>query len=338
MKILHILPELQIGGVERHVIDLANELNARGHKTMVVSAGGRMETQLDSGVQTLHLPVDKKNPFTGYYCACRIASVIREQRFDIIHAHSRVPAWIAMWASRMSGVPYVITAHSIFNTRIHWIYKPYRDAFCTICVSSTVREQMKDLFYDNTKVIVNGVKMPSQKWNKNNHKNNRFLFIGRITTLKGLQDVLAALPVDLQWTLDIVGDGPQKEMCQEICVRRGIQDRVVFHGYRDDVEQFMLNASCLLFPSHYEGYSLVAAQGALIGLPIMASDIPAVAELKGGHDHLIESGNIQAWEKALRAFLLSKTPLCFFPVTRILTLDSMVSQTYETYEDVLHML
>ena len=67
MKILYILPELQIGGVERHVIDLANELTARGHETMVVSAGGRMEEQLYKGVRILHLPVHKKNPFTGYY-------------------------------------------------------------------------------------------------------------------------------------------------------------------------------------------------------------------------------------------------------------------------------
>ena len=42
MKILHILPELQIGGVERHVIDLSNELASRGHQVLVVSAGGQM--------------------------------------------------------------------------------------------------------------------------------------------------------------------------------------------------------------------------------------------------------------------------------------------------------
>ena len=133
MKILHILPELQIGGVERHVIDLANELTARGHQTMIVSAGGRMEEQLYKGVQILHLPVHKKNPFTGYYCARKIARVVREQKFEIIHAHSRVPAWIAMWASRMSGVPYVVTAHVDFATKTRWIYKPYRNSDTTIC-------------------------------------------------------------------------------------------------------------------------------------------------------------------------------------------------------------
>ncbi len=335
MKILHILPELQIGGVERHVIDLANELNARGHETMVVSAGGRMEEQLDKGVRILHLPVHKKNPFTGYYCALKIAHLVREQKFDVIHAHSRVPAWIAMWASRMSGVPYVVTAHSVFNTRTHWIYKPYRDAARVICVSETVRQQMKGCFYDNTVVVFNGVNNTGAKWNPSNRQKNRFLFVGRITTLKGLQDILEALPVGLQWTLDVVGDGPQRVMCQEICVKRGIQEQVKFYGFRSDVEQFMFNASCLLFPSHYEGLGLVAAQAALIGLPILASDIPAVAELKGGHDQLIEPGNIMAWEKALRAFILSENDPCFFSVERIPTLNDMVVKTCSVYENTL---
>ena len=60
MKIVHILPELQIGGVERHVIDLSNELVKKGHEVMVISAGGQMERQLDPKVLVRHLPVHKK--------------------------------------------------------------------------------------------------------------------------------------------------------------------------------------------------------------------------------------------------------------------------------------
>ena len=48
MQIIEILPELDIGGVERHVIDLSNELAARGHDVIVISAGGAL-TGTDSG-------------------------------------------------------------------------------------------------------------------------------------------------------------------------------------------------------------------------------------------------------------------------------------------------
>ena len=56
MKIIEILPELDIGGVERHVIDLANELTARGHEVIVISAGGKMQSQLSERVRHIDMP------------------------------------------------------------------------------------------------------------------------------------------------------------------------------------------------------------------------------------------------------------------------------------------
>ena len=331
MKILHILPELQIGGVERHVIDLANELTARGHETMVVSAGGRMEAQLDKGVRILHLPVHKKNPFMGYYCASKIVRVVREQKFEIIHAHSRVPAWIAMWASRMSGVPYVVTAHVDFGTKTRWIYKPYRDSATTICVSEAVRQAMKDCFYTNTRVIVNGLKMPHERWNAELGNAGKLLFVGRLSSVKGLQDVLKTLPTDLPWTLDVVGDGPQVEQWKSLCKERGIAERVIFHGYCENVEHYMANSSCLLFPSYNEGMPLTLAQAVLVGMPILASAIEPVIELKGDTYDLIPPGDLDAWTCALEGYLSHKMECPFFSPDRVPTLGRMVDQVCDVY-------
>ena len=331
MKILHVLPELQIGGVERHVIDLANELTARGHETMVVSAGGRMEEQLDKGVRILHLPVHKKNPFTGYYCARKIAHVVREQKFEIIHAHSRVPAWIAMWASNMSGVPYVVTAHVDFGTKTRWIYKPYRNSAATICVSEAVRQAMKDCFYTNTRVIVNGLKMPHERWNAELGNAGKLLFVGRLSSVKGLQDVLKTLPTDLPWTLDVVGDGPQLEQWKSLCKERGIAERVIFHGYCENVEHYMANSSCLLFPSYNEGMPLTLAQAVLVGMPILASAIEPVIELKGDTYGLIPPGDLDAWTYALEGYLSHKMECPFFSPDRVPTLGRMVDQVCDVY-------
>ena len=331
MKILHILPELQIGGVERHVIDLANELTARGHQTMIVSAGGRMEAQLDKGVRILHLPVHKKNPFMGYYCARQIVRVVREQKFEIIHAHSRVPAWIAMWASHMTGVPYVVTAHVDFGTKTRWIYKPYRDSDTTICVSEAVRQAMKDCFYTNTRVIVNGLKMPHELWNAELRNTGKLLFVGRLSSVKGLQDVLKTLPTDLPWTLDVVGDGPQLEQWKSLCKERGIAERVIFHGYCENVEHYMANSSCLLFPSYNEGMPLTLAQAVLVGMPILASAIEPVIELKGDTYGLIPPGDLDAWTYALEGYLSHKMECPFFSPDRVPTLKRMVDQVCDVY-------
>ncbi len=335
MKILHVLPELQIGGVERHVVDLANELRARGHAVGVVSRGGRMESQLADGVRRLRMPVHRKNPLTAYVCACRIAKLVAAEGWDLLHAHSRVPAWIAMWASRMSGAPCVVTAHCEFGHKMPWIYVPYRRAARVICVGESVREAMKSCFYANTTVIVNGVKAPGERWNPEMSGRGRLLFVGRLSDAKGLQDVLKALPADCPWTLDVVGEGPARGDWEAICRERGIAGRVTFHGYSDQVGRFMANASCLLFPSYKEGMPLTLAQAAIVGVPVLASDIASVAELKGDSKGLVPVGDVDAWKRAFETHLRRGRPFPVFPGGRVPTLARMVDQTLDVYRGCL---
>ena len=124
MTIIEILPELDIGGVERHVIDLSNELAARGHDVTVISAGGKMQSQLSAAVRHIDMPVHKKKPFTIWACSRKIAALARRKGAQLILAHSRVPAWIARWAAKGAGVPYVVTAHVVFGNKSPWIYAP----------------------------------------------------------------------------------------------------------------------------------------------------------------------------------------------------------------------
>ena len=335
MKIMHILPELQIGGVERHVIDVANAQAERGHGVTVISNGGQMESQLSPSVKRVHLPVHKKNPFTALYSARKAAALAAREGTEIVHAHSRVPAFIAMLASRRAGIPYVVTAHSVFGTQTRWIYAPYRAADAVICVSKAVQDGMKNCFYDNTRVILNGFAQPERHWNPSNRSANRLLFVGRLSNVKGLQDVLKALPVEMSWTLDVVGDGPQRAEWERIAQERGISDRVTFHGYSDDVERFMAEASCLLFPSYTEGMPLTLAQAILVGLPALASDIRPVAEMKGDKIGLLPPGDIAAWKNALTDFLNGDLTPPEFPLSAVPTMESMVDGILKTYSDCI---
>ena len=118
MKIAQILPEFHEGGVERHVLWLSNALAGLGHEVTVISAGGKLEDKLDRRVAFWRLPVQRKNPITGLYSALKIAGRAKRQQWDILHAHSRVPAWIAWWASAMSSKPWIFTAHDRYRKKI----------------------------------------------------------------------------------------------------------------------------------------------------------------------------------------------------------------------------
>ncbi len=99
MNILQILPELNVGGVETGTVDLARELVRLGHKAVVVSSGGALVTELESaGAVHYTLPVDEKSLLTVMRSIRTLAGIITKERIDIVHARSRVPAWVAFFA------------------------------------------------------------------------------------------------------------------------------------------------------------------------------------------------------------------------------------------------
>ena len=338
MQIIEILPELDIGGVERHVIDLSNELVSRGHSVTVISAGGKMMGQLSESVRHIDMPVHKKNPFTIWGCSRKIAAFVRKNKIQILHAHSRVPAWIARWAAKRADIPYIVTAHVDFGNKSPWIYSPYRDAARVICVSEAVREGMRECFYDNTQVVLNGLDEPKVRWQVQNQcEPVKFVFVGRLSLVKGLQDVLMAMPegVEYDWTLDVLGDGPARKELESIVKARHFENKVLFHGYSDKTDEFMAESSCLLFPSHREGFGLVLARAAQIGLPILATDISTTAELAGSHEGLIPPGNIDIWSTALKNFIKTRKSDVKIPLESIPTMNSMVTAVEDIYDKAL---
>ncbi len=336
MNIVEILPELDIGGVERHVIDLSNELASRGHNVTVISAGGKMQSQLSQAVRHIDMPVHKKNPFTIWACSRKIATLARREKVQLIHAHSRVPAWIARWAAKGAGVPYIVTAHVVFGNKSPWIYAPYRDAARVICVSNAVREGMKECFYANTQVVLNGLDEPKVRWSDKNLEGLvKFLFVGRLSPVKGLHDALRAMPENMEWTLDVLGDGPMRAELEDISKERGFTGRVKFHGYSDKADDFMARSSCLLFPSYTEGMPLTLARAVQIGIPVIASDIPPVSEMAGSSVNLLPPGDVQAWRDAVTDFITTRRAKLNIPLSSVPTLSKMVDEDERIYREVV---
>lgn len=302
MKVIQIVPGFVEGGVERHVLWLSSELVALGHEVLLVTAGGDLEAQLPSAVEVRHLPVSRKNPLTGALCAWRLARWARTEGWQLFHAHSRVPAWIAWWASALSGRPWLMTAHALYS--LNYGIAPFRHADGLLCVSEAVRNHLAGRLPPRAVVIANGLPPATVAWQGEGFPENaRFLFVGRLTRLKGLDVVLEALSglVDRPWHLDVVGDGPQREELEGMARDLGLADRVTFAGFRDDVAVWMARSGCLLFPSHSEGMGLVALEALQMGLPLLASDLEPLRPLATGG--LVAPGDVAAWREALSAVL-----------------------------------
>ena len=336
LRVVHILPELEEGGVERHVLMLSRQQRRQGLEVQVVSAGGKLVPQLAEGVLHIRLPVHSKNPLLGFYCAVRLASLVRKNAIDVLHAHSRVPAWIAMLTGKISGKPYIVTAHAYFSTQAKWIYVPYRRANKVICVSRSVQNGMKSCFAENTVVIRNGMPAADFTWKGSGSPEVAFLFVGRLTRLKGLQDILTILPeVTGNWKLDILGDGPLRGELEEIVTSRGLHGKVIFHGFQEDPDAWMTRSDCLLFPSYIEGMPLTLARAIQIGMPVIASDIEPVQEMSIDGNGLVKPGDLGSWKKALETFLVTKKSPAHFDRDAIPTISQMTREVQSLYESVI---
>lgn len=141
LTVLQVLPALESGGVERSTIEIADALVRAGHRALVASAGGRLLPALRAtGAVHVDLPLGRKSLATlGQVRPLR--RLCAEHGVDIVHARSRLPAWVAWRALR--GIPGAGRPRLV--TTVHGLNSPSRySAIMTrgervICVSDTVR-------------------------------------------------------------------------------------------------------------------------------------------------------------------------------------------------------
>ena len=331
MRILQILPGFEEGGVERHVLWLSNELARRGHEITVLSSGGKLEASLKN-VEHWVLPVQRKNLFTGIYCAIRIALRAKKENWQIFHSHSRVPSWITWWGSCMTGIPWIVSCHAKYSHNIG--LKPYNKANVAICVSKSVKEHLSSFLPMRNYVIYNGLLPAPFLWEgqDNDASPARLLFIGRLTEIKGIHDIVEILPkLKGCWRLDILGEGPLMDHLKDRVARLDQEERVKFHGFRDDTDEWLKKCSCLLFPSHQEGMPLTLARAIQLRVPVIASNIPPVRELAFSENGLLEPGSKEEWKEALNKFVSNRVSLTSFDISAIPSVHEMSEKVEDIY-------
>ncbi len=158
LTVIQLLPALESGGVERSTIEIAEALVRAGHRALVVSAGGRLlPALLQTGAEHITLDIGRKSLLSLRHLPALDALFARE-RVDIVHARSRLPAWLGWRALR--GMP--ATRRPRFVTTVHGLNSPGRySAVMTygervICVSETVRSYVREHYphTDAGKLIV----------------------------------------------------------------------------------------------------------------------------------------------------------------------------------------
>lgn len=143
LTVVQLLPALEAGGVERSTLEIAEALVRAGHRAIVVSNGGRLLPRLEAlGAEHVTLDIGRKSPLVLRHVAA-LRQLFRAVDADIVHARSRLPAWLAWFALRgMRGrrPRFVTTAHGL-NSPSRYSAIMVRGER-VVCVSQTVRDYL----------------------------------------------------------------------------------------------------------------------------------------------------------------------------------------------------
>ncbi len=161
MRILLVSTRMGVGGAETHILTLARELKLRGHHVHILSAGGMLVQRLiSSQIDHTVLPLDRKDIISVTRSAREIWNIATLGRYDIVHAHGRIPAFICgMLSKRGAFPPFAVTAHGFYDPA------PPKGRLTlwgrrTIAVSEDVKNFIVEKYKlapDSVEVITNGV-------------------------------------------------------------------------------------------------------------------------------------------------------------------------------------
>jgi len=323
LKILQILPELNVGGVERGTVDLAGELVKLGHKAVVVSNGGALAADIEkAGGIHYQLPVHRKFIFNIFYLVSKLVEIIKKEEIELVHARSRMPAWVAFFAC--------LRAKTVFVTTCHGYYKKHPFSFVmgwgkrVIAPSNVVARHMIEDFgvpYERIRFIPRSVDLNKFKYlgpDKRTGKNFNVGIIGRLTPIKGhlyfIRAMAQAVRVNPNIKIWIVGDAPAskdayKEQLRVLVNLLGLQNCVEFLGVQKDIPSILAYLNLLaLATTTQEAFGRVIVEAQACGVPVVATAVGGVIDIieDGRTGLLVPPADPQAMAEAVIRIMTDK--------------------------------
>ena len=158
--VLLVTMELNIGGVETHIVELAKELAKEGLRVFVASNGGVYVKELAAaGVEHIWAPLHNKRPDNVLKSYRILKRAITEHKVDVVHAHARIPGFICGRLHKKMRFPFVTTAHWVFRTS-HGLKYITDWGQKTLAVSEDIKQYLIDnyqLLPQNISLTINGI-------------------------------------------------------------------------------------------------------------------------------------------------------------------------------------
>lgn len=321
-----------VNGAARFAERLAAGLVARGHIVHVMAPSdshrsGVFTEVIEGEPMTMHrlpayrfLPHDWLTfvlPWRSKHYARRVLDKVKP---DVVHIQSHIIIGRGLAReARKRGIPVIATNHVMAENILDFTTLPdsldrilvklaWADAQRTFALTRAVTTPTRRAadFLEST-IDIRGVIPVSCGIDRANYTAdleprdaNRILFVGRLTSEKGIDVVLRALAQldpELNTAFDVVGGGDQRRNLEQLAEQLGVADRVTFHGHasEEDLRALYTRASVFAIASIAELQSIATMEAMASGLPIVAANAVALPHLvhDGENGYLFEPGNAE---------------------------------------------
>jgi glycosyltransferase involved in cell wall biosynthesis len=323
------------GGGGRFSADLCRHLARFGHEVRVQTSRfqGLPAREVSEGYEIWRSWSGRSQAHTctvpemAYYLAANLVPALRQAtswRPQVINVHFAVPTGVLAWIThRLTGIPYVLSAQlgdvpggvPVQTDHLFRWLKPFtvpiwRDAAALTVPSGEVADLVQRAYNLTAHVVPNGVELETLKPRPPKvHSPVRLVFVGRFSPQKNLLFLLEVLGKlrDLDWRLDLVGDGPLRGEIVDLSRRLHVADRIHLPGWvtPEAATAVMRDSDILVMPSLSEGLSLVGLQALGLGLALATSDHRSMKDLvaDGVNGFTCSATNVEAFARRLRDLL-----------------------------------
>ena len=369
--VLQVLPNLISGGVERGTIDMAASLVSAGWRAIVASNGGPMVHELERvGATHFSLPIHSKNPLHWRQNFDALVNLITQEQVDIVHARSRIPAWISWRAARRTKAHFVTTFHQRPEAA-NALKRLYNSVMVrgdrVIAISHYIADRLINLYkldperlriiprgvdleiFDPDKVTAERLIRLTNKWRLPDGV-PIIMLPGRVSPWKGhnlLIDALAKLPKGSFHCL-MVGDDSReavKAKIEERVAANGLTPYVHFVGRTDDIAAAYKLADVVVSASiDPEPFGRVMIEAQAMGRPIVACGHGGASEsvLDGETGWLVKPNDPAALAEGLERALALEEPqrqilshLAVRNVRENFSKFQMCARTLSVYDELL---
>jgi glycosyltransferase involved in cell wall biosynthesis len=248
----------------------------------------------------------------------QIIKIIKNEKIGIVHTNLNFFKDIPVYKIAANlKLPVICHLRTMPKRKLNYFEKKlinYKHSLF-IAISKAVKEEWikiglpcsKIRLIYNAQSKIDFEKCDNKEIFRKNNSTVYLLFVGRLTLEKGISLLIEALShiKDSNWILSVVGKGPERKNLEEFAKKKGLSERIIFYGFREDVDNFYRHHDIVILPSLNEPFGRVIIEAMSHGKAVIASNNGGVPEIiEDGKDGMVfETGDPRGLSESIKCLM-----------------------------------